>query len=76
MDKLETNVSKATREGVNEANKIELKRQRTEEKIKQDEQKIDNSKENNLLKIVKSLKNSKRSIGREGRENKKNEAKY
>jgi len=53
LDKLETNVSKATREGVNEANKIELKRQRTEEKIKQDEQKIDNSKNKNSFKIAK-----------------------
>jgi len=39
LDKLDTALSKTTREGTNETNKGELKIQRAGEKIKQDEQK-------------------------------------
>jgi len=44
LDKIDTNIGKTAREGANEVNQAELKLQRAEEKLKQDEIKMENSK--------------------------------
>jgi len=44
LDKIDTNIGKTGREGANEVNQGELKFHRAEEKIKQDETKMETSK--------------------------------